>query len=444
MKGTSAEIQDIALKALINDPYILSKCMGEITESYFANLSYKLAYKCLKKYYTKYMVIPTAEDMMALLEDDYSPEYGEMDTIKTEIKTIYARGVSSEDFLYEKLIEFIRRNKIELCLSKVVRHMENQAIDLDEVATDLRDGVSLTLTKTEAYNLADVSKIDNIKTDAFGSSDSPVAIRFFIDSVNAYFQYKALIPGTLNMITAAPGRGKSTLMINQGVSTAQQGYRVLHIFLGDMSKYDGLLRYLSCISGVATSKLVDMSTADLSKFVQKYNMTGVLSLVDVLTYAAGELTVGQLIEEITMLQKEQHKHYHMIIIDYDENLTEEDSENMYKSGGQVYNKLALFATLNKSVVWVVSQPKPEFWSKEIITLEAAAESSKKQKIIDLMMSMGKTSKDSAVATLYLAKNRRGEDCKIFRLKVDGATARIIHITEEEYATAKQTERHAKE
>ena len=87
MKGTSAEIQDIALKALINDPYILSKCMGEITESYFANLSYKLAYKCLKKYYTKYMVIPTAEDMMALLEDDYSPEYGEMDTIKTEIKT---------------------------------------------------------------------------------------------------------------------------------------------------------------------------------------------------------------------------------------------------------------------------------------------------------------------------------------------------------------------
>ena len=115
---------------------------------------------------------------------------------------------------------------------------------------------------------------------------------------------------------------------------------------------------------------------------------------------------------------------------------------MYEAGGQLYNKMALFAVLNKSAIFILSQPKTEFWKQEVIPLESASESSKKQKIIDLMLTMGKPSKSSSIGTLFIAKNRRGEDSKVIRLKIDGSNARMSHISEDEYIAIKNKERNS--
>lgn len=439
MQGTSKELQEISLVALTKDPYIFSKCMSVISESFYIDPSYKLIYKCLKIYYSKYMILPSEEELKLLVNDNYTEDYGDINDVFASIEKIYGQKLSSEDYAYEKITDFIRRNRIENALNKVIKHLETGNVDLDQVAVDLRDSIYINFTKAPVHNLADVSNIKELRKDALGSSDNPIMIKFFIDQVNKCMQYSALPLGTLNMVTAPPGRGKTTLLINQGICTAKQGYRVLHMFLGDMSRFDGLLRYLSCFTGIPTKRLVDLSDDELSKFIQKYNMSGILANIDIASYAADQLTSNQLIEEITSLQKDRRIHYNEIIVDYDENIANDDI-NIYKSGGQIYNKLALFSVVNKSVIFIASQPKPEYWKQEIIPLEAASESSKKQKIIDLMITLGKPTKNSSVATLYIAKNRRGEDCKIMRLSMDGSNARITHITEDEYNRVKQGER----
>lgn len=439
IQGTSKELQEISLVALTKDPYIFSKCMSVISENFYVDLSYKLIYKCLKLYYSKYMILPSKEELKLLVNDNYTDDYGDLDDISLNIDNIYSQKVSSEDYAYEKITDFIRRNKIEGALNKVIKHMESGSVDLDQVAVDLRDSIYINFRKAPVHNLADISSIREIREDALGTSDNPILIKFFIDKVNKCMQYGALPPGTLNMVTAPPGRGKTTLLINQGVCTAKQGYKILHMFLGDMSRYDGLLRYLSCFTGIQTKKLVNLNDDELAKFIQKYNMSGILANIDIASYAADELTANQLIEEVTSIQKDNRTHYNVVIVDYDENIAN-DEINIYKSGGQIYNKLALFAVVNKSVVFIASQPKPEFWKQEIIPLEAASESSKKQKIIDLMLTLGKSSKDSSVGTLNIAKNRRGDDCKIMRIKTDGSTAQMTHITEDEYNRIKQNEK----
>ena len=80
-----------------------------------------------------------------------------------------------------------------------------------------------------------------------------------------------------------------------------------------------------------------------------------------------------MIEEITNIQREKKVHYNVIIIDYDENIADEE-DNMYKSGGQIYNKMALFAVVNRTVVFIAAQPRKEYWKMEVIPLEAASES----------------------------------------------------------------------
>jgi replicative DNA helicase len=438
MKGTSSELQEISLAGLMSDPYLLAKCSHEITEDFFSKSSYKLVYKNLCKFYNKYMAIPTKQEIIVSVQDSmkgYTKE--DIDGTIEDINKLFNVKISSTDFLYSKIIEFIRRQKIESCLGKTVDYMQNKGeIDLDKLAVDLKDSISLSFSKSPVYNLSDISKIKEVREESLGSADRSLIIKCFIDPVNWCMQYNGLIPGTVNMIVAPPGSGKTTWLINQGISTAMQGFNVLHVFLGDMSNYDGLLRYASCLSGVPTSKLVNLTDEQLEAFIKKINMTGFLSHVYIAAYAAGELNAGQLIEEVSSMQKTLRVHFNMVIIDYDENLSKE-SDSMYESGGEVYNKVGLFSVLNKSVVFIAAQPKPEFWDAEIIPLKGAAESSKKQKIIDLMLTVGKPKKGSKVGTLFIAKNRRGQDQKAIRLLFTGENARVKAISEDQYATLRQ-------
>lgn len=431
IRGTSKELQEITMIGLLNDPYLLSKCIPQISEKYFDDKSYKLIYRCLKDYYDKYMKIPSNKELLVVVEENHKDNYGKIEDIKNNLLELYKSEVPDENFVYEKVTEFIRRNNIEQSLGRIVDSVKGGEVDLDAIASDLKSSLSLSLSKSQLYNLSDLSKVKEVREESLGSVDSPLLIKFFIDPVNWLMQYKAIPPGTVNMIVAPPGRGKTTVSINQGLYGAQQGFNSLHIFLGDMKRFDGLLRYLSCLSGIPTSKLVDLDEDKLTAVIKKFNMSGVLGNIYVLSHAADEVSPSQLIEEVIQLQRDNKIHFHQIIIDYDENFAS-DTDSMYESGGNVYNKIALFAVLNKSVIFILCQPKPAYWNHEIIPLEASAESSKKQKIVDLMLTVGRPSKDSSVGTLNIAKNRRGSDSKYVRLKFIGENARVEAITEEQY------------
>lgn len=441
IKGSSAELQELALQGLLSDPYMLAKCIKVVNESYFENLGYKLIFKALSVYYKQYCSMPNKQQMIVTLQSVHDETYGKLEEVLSVFEKLYdGIDLSNVDFLYEQVADFIRRHRIEDVLDEVYKYLNNDGnVDLSKVAVRLKDSLDINFNKVSAYTLSDISKVKEVKEEALGPSDNPVIIKFFIDAINTCLQYRGMIPGTVNMIVAPPGRGKTTLAINQGLSVAKQGYNVLHVFLGDMSRYDGLLRYLSCISGVDTSKLVPLENDQLQGVIRKWNMTGVLSYISVMSYAADEKTPDQLIEEIKDQQREHRIHYDCIIIDYDENFAKE-ADNMYESGGNVYNRISLFAVTNKSVIFILAQPKPAYWDKEIIPLEAAAESSKKQKIIDLMLTIGSPSKTSSIGMLTIAKNRRGEDGKRICIRKNGSNARIEAITQEEYENIKKSEK----
>jgi len=440
MKGASKELQEYCLVGLVNDVNLLSKCVEEITEDYFANPHYKLLYKCVKNFYNKFLTIPNKNELNLYLDTNYSEDYGIKGEIYESILNIYNQPLPAEEFVWQQSIEFIQRVKIEKALEKILMYYDNGKgdIDLNLVATELDNSVHLDIKKSAAINLADITKIKEVRENALGDTKNPMIIKCFIDDLNHCFQYRGFIPGTLNMITAPPGRGKTTFLINQGTCAARQEFNVLHVFLGDMSEHDGRLRYLSCYTGTNTEMLVQMSDGELELFTAKHNMEGKLRFIDVKSYAADELTINQLIEEIKRLQKLSQKHYDLVMIDYDENLVEE-GDSMYKSGGNVYNRAALFANKNKSVLFIASQPKPDYWDKEMIPLQAASESSKKQKIIDIMLTLGSSDKTSVVGTLFIAKNRRGIDGQKFRIKKNGANAQMTHISDDVYNTIKSKE-----
>lgn len=439
MQGTSRELQDVAMASIIKYPDILSKCLTEVDEGFFDNLSYKLIYKCVTQYYSKYLVMPSKTELALMLKENCTSEYGDLREIARTLDTILRSDLASEDYAFDKVTEFVKRVKSERAINEVLKVFDGSQVNLDQVTNTLSEAMTVNFTKTDVLNLSDITKLAEVKKEALGDVENPTIIKLFISDLNYIFTYKGIIPGTLNCICSKPGCGKTVFLINQGISTAQQGYKCLHIFLGDMTRWDGWIRYLSCMTGVIQDKLASMSLDKLAKFIQNANITGFLNNIHILSYATGALTSNQLIEEIMKMQKKHRVHYDMVIIDYDENIAYEDVD-IYKAGGQLYNKMALFARMNTSAVFIASQPKTEYYSYEVLPLESLSESSKKQKILDLILTMGASAKDTSVATLYVPKNRRGVAGKIYRLQKLGATAQMKHISENEFLRIKQEEK----
>lgn len=234
---------------------------------------------------------------------------------------------------------------------------------------------------------------------------------------------------------AAPGVGKTMFMINEGANASMQGFKVLHLFLGDMKEYDGFVRYSSKYTQIPQDDIVGMSIEQQQEMIRKFNMQGYFSNIVVAAYAAGEITIDEMVQEVYRLQDENHMHFDMILVDYADNLLP-DSDMMYESGGNIYNKLSLLGSKNRSVIIVGSQPKPAYWDDEIIPKNAAADSSRKQHVIDVMLTMGMTSRGSSIGSIFMPKVRRGSEGKIIRIQTYFERAHLEAISEQEYLKLK--------
>mgnify|MGYP000316819005 CR=1 FL=1 len=140
------------------------------------------------------------------------------------------------------------------------------------------------------------------------------------------------------------------------------------------------------------------------------------------------------IELIKLIKKEQERkniHFDQVAVDYDGNIetsistnkkgVDKDNKSMYYEGADIYNLFVKFAKENETVVWMLSQPKIQFWSSEKIPLEGLNDSSKKQHIVDFIMSLGKKIKDEPKVTFFISKNRHGVSDKTIYSNMDGST-----------------------
>ena len=230
--------------------------------------------------------------------------------------------------------------------------------------------------------------------------------------------------------------GKTMFMVNELANAARQGYNSLHLFIGDMTEYDGLVRYLSNVSGVPQDSVVSMNLAGQKELVSHLNQeSDILKRIVVKSYAASEISVEQMIEDVFKIQNDLNIRFNIIAVDYPDNLIKHQ-DNMYESGGDIYNRLSYLARRNNCVILAGSQPKISNWNDEIIPLSGCAESSKKQHIADLIIALGRPSNDSKLLTGFLAKVRRGTMGTIFRIKTEFERARLKMISEFDYIQEK--------
>ena len=437
----SKEAQEVIVSALMKNSYLFSICKDEMTDGYFSDPSCKVIYKSLSVYYKKYSALPSLNELLITIDECYYAQVGaSLSEVKDTCCRINDYDEPEEAFIKDKITDFLRKVRSSTALKSFIDQVKvNPNLESDAIVSDLAKALEVQLSTTKVFMMNDIDQVKEARISAIGSSDQSKIIPSFIGSLNKCLMFGGWQPSTVNMIVSPPGTGKTMYLINEGVNAAKRGFDVLHIFIGDMVEYDGFIRYLSCISGTPQNSLVMMPAEKQQDIVticnQQYN--NVFDHLFVLAYPSLSLTVDAMMEDIAKFEKHLGKDFGMIIVDYPDNLIQE-GVSLYTDGGTLYSSLERMARLTKSVVLVASQPQKAYWSNSIIPLEGAAESSKKQMCVDIMVTMNTDSRGANFGTMLLAKARKGEVGKIFRFKTDFSRCKLEEIDESTFNAMKAT------
>lgn len=428
------------LNMMINDLTLFNKSRRLIKPMYFTSEYVKFLYMMLNEFYEIYGKFPSSIDEYVAF---YNPKLRQFNIIneidlKGVLNEIYRPSSYDEELTYKTVSNFISQNLTISMINDVKDAIElpdQSSIDerISAIVNQYIDDKSFNLLTNE-NPLVKLNEIDTINNIITSKSSPDAVIKSCISTLNNCLQYKGYVKGDVGMVIAPPGTGKSTFLVSEGAYAAQQGYKVLHILIGDMDESDGILKYISNILSIPQDILINQTPDDrLTLLRTKGSMTNVFSLVNIKTYAPDEISANELYKEVFKIQKDERTHYDMIIVDYPENLLNDVNDSMYMTGDKNYKTLAKIAKKNHCVVLTGSQPKSVYWNHEIIPMDAAAESSKKQHHVDHVFTIGKESRTSTeqVSKFNICKVRRGSK-NMTNIRLQGEFSRVSEISTNEY------------
>lgn len=198
--------------------------------------------------------------------------------------------------------------------------------------------------------------------------------------------------------------GKSLFAMSESIEACKAGKKVFYLAAGDLVPSDFLIRMSAQVLHVPVSDVYLNPKHYIEETCKLLNHNFFFSCVPSQTVEASELV------NYFMSRADE---FDMFVVDYDTNIAT-GAESMYDAGGILYDELTKLSRHgNGKLVFILSQPKITFYDNDYIPLQGLAESSRKQQILDMQITIGKAPK-SAYSTGYIAvvKNRRGKLDKV--------------------------------
>ena len=351
--------------------------------------------------------------MQVTYKDIYSDDWKIVEDIHSRRASVVSEDMES---VTRVLTGFIKNRILMKGVDSFVRGDQNNA---DHWFTR---GRSLNITPNPFIDPLQDGVIERLKEKDLPTGGKVIKSSFGI--INSSLQYKGYKNGDLIMVVMMPKCGKSTFMVQEAVHAADQGFKVAHMFFGDFSEFDGLCIFMSCNSGQLIGDVVG------SPFHYRKKCESSLGNWRVAAFPAFALDC----EEVVAYAKNLRRNFpfDLLIIDYDSNVKPPKDAGMYESGGTMYSTFKGFGQSEGPVIMIGSQPKIQYWGQEVLGYGCAAESSRKQHVVDIMVTGGRNDKYKNIGTINLPLVRRGESAVMQKVKFDDYYSRILEISPGEY------------
>ena len=403
-------------------PQVRDIALGHLQEWMFTSELCQAMHKALNAPQTSRHTIPDPREFILRLHSSHGVSDEDCTLVYTLVQDVQDRREYDLENYIAHITEFVRDRSMGRGVELIAGSTGN-AKDKMRGQEFLQYGLNFSISTDQFYDFSDIEKIAAAKEADL--PDGGKIIRSHYGLINKSSLYGGFKFGDLICYSGRPGGGKSTSIVAEGGFAIHQGFRVCHIFLGDMSEYDAFLKYLSYWSGVTTD---DILRYGFEKYLTP-EIAEMFKRLRVKALPADQYNVYQVLAKANQLRAEFE--FDMLCVDYDANIKGSGSEGMYGEGGNTYANLKSYGQ-NKCAVLVGSQIKNEFWDYEIVPLNALAESSKKQHHLDMQINIGRNKVCPHIGTLNIAKMRRGVSEVQTRLHLDFGYTRLREISQDKY------------
>ena len=296
--------------------------------------------------------------------------------------------------LVATIFSHYKRTRASDLIEKYNNDINKLILKIKEIPDDIA-----TVTEVEPLG---ARKPSEVLESELGGLDRIIPSNFGV--IQEATPFKGYLPGQVVMVCASPGSGKSAFMLYEVMLAAAAGFQVLWLALGDLIRFDFQCRFLSVLS--------TKSYAEVAVNPDRYfndEARELANRIHLATVPANKLSTS----EIVSLVNNGNVYYDVVVIDYDSNIRQNELLSSYEQGGELYKEITDIARPsigNPRLVFVAAQPKQHFWNQELLPLEAAGESSRKQHTVDLMITMGKVDVNTSThlaGIINLPKVRRG-------------------------------------
>lgn len=321
MSDISNDFESILLKSIIEKHDYFSKCFHLLKEKYFSVSANKKIFEMISEYYSDYHSVPSLVDIITMTKD-----------------------VANKDFRKEiaEALQKINDSKIidnpEFFNSEVVKFVKN-AIFLEGTLL-AAEGIQKKSDNLMAKAMSILDEREHVMIDeslGLDFDDVESMISYFSErnigilTEHAEFNKRlgtGFLPGTLSVICAAQGVGKSLLMCDLISGFIKNGKNVLLVSL-EMSEKEMMKRIYANVFDIDVNHFSDLSktSGELENFSDPVTKTQILSKYDsfkvgdrgklfIKEYPTGSFSASMLESLVKKYQQQKNVKFDVILVDY--------------------------------------------------------------------------------------------------------------------------------
>ena len=304
----------------------------------------------------------------------------------------------------------------DICADNILRKANNLYKDRPSKLVEYIKQTNFTVTGTDSMSTTMFGEVDINRLIAEADPRNGVKTGFELLD-NSFEPYRVVEKGSIGIISAQPGAGKSLVMQSMALNIAAQGKKTHMLVLGDLGYLDIITRMCAMYSGRTFGEV----RMDLNNIYNSLNRT-IGGNLGITVMSANTLDVEEYVSYML-----EHKEYEVLFIDYDSNFKIEGADDsLYNAYGKIYGEITKLSKDNR-LVFIASQSKVSSWNSPWgIGLADIGESSRKQHTADFVLTISKTPECiNQLGMMRLVKNRRGALDESAYIRLDNGHFRLI-------------------
>lgn len=321
MSDISNDFESILLKSIIEKHDYFSKCFHLLKEKYFSVSANKKIFEMISEYYSEYHKVPSLVDIITMTKDVANKDFRK-EIAEALQKINDSKVIDNPEFFNSEVVKFVK-NAIflegTLLAAEGIQKKSDNLMAKAMSILDEREHVMID----ESLGL----DFDDVESMISYFSERNIGIL----TEHAEFNKRlgtGFLPGTLSVICAAQGVGKSLLMCDLISGFIKNGKNVLLVSL-EMSEKEMMKRIYANVFDIDVNHFSDLSktSGELENFSDPVTKTQILSKYDsfkvgdrgklfIKEYPTGSFSASMLESLVKKYQQQKNVKFDVILVDY--------------------------------------------------------------------------------------------------------------------------------